>query len=62
MSELAKLQAMVGNKQMELNELYGERDKLDKQIARVEGEISGLRDAQSAIDGLRAAKSAAANA
>jgi uncharacterized protein YdcH (DUF465 family) len=58
-SELQKLQAMIGNKRSELSKLYDDRTKLDKQIARIEGEISGLQDAQSAIDGLKAVRAAA---
>ena len=50
MSDLQRLQTMIGNKQSELNALYREREKLEKAIARAEGELSGLRDAQSAID------------
>lgn len=59
MSELQKLQAMISNKQTELNKLYDERAKLDTQIARIEGEVSGLRDAQSAIDTMRSVQAAA---
>lgn len=59
MSELQKLQTMIGNKRSELNKLYDDRVKLDKQIARIEGEISGLQDAQSAIDSMQAVKAAA---
>ena len=61
MSELQKLQTMIGNKRSELNALYQKRADLDKQIARIEGEVAGLQDAQSAIDGLRVAKAAASN-
>jgi uncharacterized protein YdcH (DUF465 family) len=59
MSELQKLQAMIGNKRSELNKLYNDRTELDKRIARIEGEVSGLQDAQSAIDGLNAVRTAA---
>lgn len=59
MSELQKLHTMIGNKRSELNALLTERTNLEKRIARIAGEISGLQDAQSAIDGLRAVQAAA---
>lgn len=47
---LNKLHVMAGNKQTELNALYRRREELDKQIARAEGELSGLRDAHGVAD------------
>lgn len=44
---LNKLQAKIDNKQSELNQLYAERGKLETLIARREGELEGLRTAQS---------------
>ena len=48
------LQTWIVNKQTELNKLYAERDKQSLCIARAEGELSGLRDAQSEVDAARA--------
>jgi predicted nucleic acid-binding Zn-ribbon protein len=48
--EMHKLNAMIGNKQNELNKLYEERAKLREQIARAEGEMSGMRDAFSVVE------------
>ena len=45
-----KLQTWIVNKQTELHKLYAERDRLGLAIARAEGELSGLKDAQREFD------------
>lgn len=45
-----RLMAMIGNKQAELKQLYDSRAKHDLIIARAEGELGALRDAQDAVE------------
>lgn len=45
-----KLMAMINNKQSELRQLYDSRAKHDLIVARAEGELSALRDAQDVVE------------
>lgn len=47
---LEKIQTKIGNKLSELRKLHQERDSIDRQIAHAEGVLSGLRDAEDAIN------------